>query len=465
MTIVTRFAPSPTGYLHIGGARTALFNYLFAKANKGKFLLRIEDTDKERSTEPAINAIVTGLKWLNIDWDEQVVFQSKQIERHKQAALSLVEQEKAYYCFTPQSEIDEARKKAIDNKQHFIFKSNWRDVDSKDFPSDIKPVIRLKAPRLGDTIIDDKLQGKVVVANDHLDDMVLLRSDGTPTYMLAVVIDDHDMGITHIIRGDDHLTNAARQILIYQAFGWQVPVMVHIPLIHGSDGAKLSKRHGALGVEAYKEMGYLPDALCNYLLRLGWAHGDDEIISRDKAIEWFNLEGLGKAPSKLDFAKMKNLNAHYLRKLDNKDLSNLVVEYLRKENIIVNKESESCIIQGMDGLKMRAELISDLATLAKIYLLNQEVKDNSEAAAIITNHNKNSILEVIDRLTKLELWNKELVEATLKNVAVENNMKVGELMMPLRALITGMTATPSVYEIIAVLGRDEVLKRLNRVYR
>lgn len=463
MTVVTRFAPSPTGYLHIGGARTALFNYLFAKACKGKFLLRIEDTDKARSTEPAISAIEAGLKWLNIDWDEQVVFQSKKIERHVQAAFSLVEKGKAYYCFTPQSEIDEARKKAINNKQHFIFKSKWRDADPKDFPSDVKPVIRLKAPRSDNTIIDDKVQGKVIVANDHLDDMVLLRSDGTPTYMLAVVVDDHDMGITHIIRGDDHLTNAARQILIYQAFEWQVPIMVHIPLIHGPDGSKLSKRHGALGVEAYKEMGYLPEALCNYLLRLGWGHGDDEIISRDRAIEWFNLEGLGKAPCKLDFAKMKNLNAHYLRKLDNKALSKLVVELLKEENIIVSEESLNCITQGMDGLKMRAELVSELTTLAKIYLVNQEVKDNSEAAEILANLDKNLILEVIDHLIKLKLWNKELVETTLKNIAAENNMKVGELMMPLRALITGMTTTPSVYEIITVLGRDEVIRRLNRV--
>lgn len=465
MTVVTRFAPSPTGYLHIGSARTALFNYLFAKANNGKFLLRIEDTDKERSTEPAINAIIAGLQWLNIDWDGQVVLQSKQIELHVKAALTLVELGKAYYCFTPQSEIDIARKKAIDNKQHFIFKSKWRDSDPKDFPSDVKPVIRLKAPRMGSTIIDDKLQGKVTVANDHLDDMVLLRSDGTPTYMLAVVVDDHDMGITHIIRGDDHLTNAARQILIYQAFDWQVPTMIHIPLIHGSDGSKLSKRHGALGVEAYKEMGYLPSALCNYLLRLGWAHRDDEIIPRDKAIEWFNLEGLGKAPSKLDFAKMKNINAYYLRKLDNKTLADLVVACLGEEKIVVNQQSLNCIIQGMDGLKMRAELVRELTTLAKIYLLNQEVKDNTETAAIIASFDKNVILEVVDRLRKLELWNKELIEATLKKIATENNIKVGMLMMPLRALITGMTATPSVYEIITILGKNEVIKRLNRIHK
>jgi glutamyl-tRNA synthetase len=465
MTVITRFAPSPTGYLHIGGARTALFNYLFAKVNNGKFLLRIEDTDKERSTEPAIAAILAGLKWLNIDWDGEVVFQSKQIERHVRAALSLVEQGKAYYCFTPQSEIDESRARAIDNKQHFIFKSKWRDANPDDFPKNVKPVVRLKAPRTGETIIDDRLQGKVVVANDHLDDMVLLRSDGTPTYMLAVVVDDHDMGITHIIRGDDHLTNAARQILIYQAFGWQVPVMVHIPLIHGPDGAKLSKRHGALGVEAYKEMGYLPEALCNYLLRLGWAHGDDEIIPRDKAIEWFNIEGLGKAPSKLDFAKMKYINAQYLRELDNTTLAEFVKEYLTCEGIIITTDDLKCIVQGMDGLKTRAELVNDLAILARIYLLNQEVKDNSDATEIIAKCNKELVLQVINKLTEVEVWTKESVEMTLKNIAASNNIKIGELMLPLRAIITGMTATPSVFEIIAILGRNETMKRLNRIFK
>lgn len=465
MTVITRFAPSPTGYLHIGGARTALFNYLFAKANNGKFLLRIEDTDKERSTEPAITAILAGLKWLNIDWDEQVVYQSKQIDRHIKAALSLVEQGKAYYCFTPQSEIDEARARAIDNKQHFIFKSQWRDANPENYPKNVKPVVRLKAPRTGETVIDDKLQGKVVVANDHLDDMVLLRSDGTPTYMLAVVVDDHDMGITHIIRGDDHLTNAARQILIYQAFGWQIPIMVHIPLIHGPDGAKLSKRHGALGVEAYKEMGYLPEALCNYLLRLGWAHGDDEIIPRDKAVEWFNLEGLGKAPSKLDFAKMKHINAQYLRAFDNKTLAELVKEYLTCEDITVTDDDLRCINQGMDGLKTRAELVNDLASLAKIYLLNQEVKDNSDAVEIISKCNEELILQVINELLKVEAWTKESVEMTLKNIAASNNIKIGELMMPLRAIITGMTATPSVFEIMTILGRDEIMKRLNRIFK
>jgi len=465
MTVITRFAPSPTGYLHIGGARTALFNYLFAKANNGKFLLRIEDTDKERSTEPAIAAILAGLKWLNIDWDEQVVYQSKQIDRHVKAALSLVEQGKAYYCFTPQSEIEEARARAIDNKQHFIFKSQWRDANPDDFPKNVKPVVRLKAPRTGETIIDDKLQGKVVVANDHLDDMVLLRGDGTPTYMLAVVVDDHYMSITHIIRGDDHLTNAARQILIYQAFGWPVPIMVHIPLIHGPDGAKLSKRHGALGIEAYKEMGYLPEALCNYLLRLGWAHGDDEIIPRDKAIEWFNLEGLGKAPSKLDFAKMKYINARYLRELDNKALAELVKEYLTYEGITVTDDDLRCITQGMDGLKTRAELVNDLASLAKIYLLNQEVKDNTNAVEIISKCNKELVLQVINELLRVEAWTKESVEMTLKNIAESNNIKIGELMMPLRAIITGMTATPGAFEIMTILGKDEIMKRLNRIFK
>lgn len=459
MTVVTRFAPSPTGYLHIGGARTALFNYLFAKRHNGKFLLRIEDTDQERSTKEATQAIFTSLKWLNIEWNDEAIFQSERREAHKNAALKLLATGNAYYCFTPQEEVDRLRSESIANKGHFIFKSQWRDADPTTYPQDIKPVIRLKAPREGNTIIHDKLQGEVVIENSHLDDMVLLRSDGTPTYMLAVVVDDHDMGITHIIRGDDHLTNAARQILLYQAFSWQVPIMVHIPLIHGPDGAKLSKRHGALGVESYKEEGYLPDALCNYLLRLGWGHGDDEIISRQQAIEWFNLEGLGKSPARLDFAKMRNLNAHYLRQLNDDILTTLTVDALR-DSYQISSEEQAYLRQAMTSIKTRSELITDLAILAKIYLINQPLQYTPEALVIIKNCDQKLIKGVIEVLKTLELFNKETVQAALKKIAEQNNIKIGELMQPIRALIAGTTASPSVFEIIAIIGKENSINRL-----
>ncbi len=463
MTVITRFAPSPTGYLHIGSARTALFNYLFAKHNNGKFLLRIEDTDKERSTKEATEAIFNSLKWLDINWDGEVVFQAQRHERHKQAALELLATGNAYYCFTAQEEIDRQRAAAIENKEHFIFKSKWRDADPSTYPANIQPVVRLKAPNEGSTIIRDQVQGDVVVENSHLDDMVLLRSDGSATYMLAVVIDDHDMGVTHIIRGDDHLTNAARQILLYQAFGWQVPVMAHIPLIHGPDGAKLSKRHGALGVEAYGDMGYLPEALCNYLLRLGWSHGDDEIISREQAIEWFDLAGLGKAPARLDFAKMHNVNAHYLRQMGDDVLTNMVVDFLETNKLIdssITENDRSCIMQAMHSIKPRVEVVNDMARLAKIYLREQPVEYTEEAQEIISKCNKELIQQVVSTLTNLEPFNKDTVQAELKIIAAANKIKIGELMQPLRAFVTGMANSPSVFEVIAIIGKDASIRRL-----
>jgi len=451
--VITRFAPSPTGFLHIGSARTALFNYLFARHYNGKFLLRIEDTDKERSTEAAVEAIFSGLKWLGLNWDEEAIFQSKRNDLYKEAALTLLTEGKAYYCFTSQEEIEKQRQQALENKQHFIFNSEWRDKDPATYPTDIKPVIRLKVPREGHIIIYDTLQGDVVIENSHIDDMVLLRSDGTATYMLAVVVDDHDMGITHIIRGDDHLTNAARQIAIYQAFGFDVPSMTHIPLIHGADGAKLSKRHGALGVEAYKDMGYLPESLCNYLLRLGWSHGDDEIISMDQAIEWFNLDALGKSPSKLDFAKMNNLNAHYLRMLDNDSLTSKTVEIL-KQNYNVSEQEVSYIRQAMPNLLVRSETLLDLARLARIYLIDSPVIYEEDAKEIIANCDKDLIKQVIESLSKLEQFDKESVQNKFKEIATHNGLKLNELMKPVRALITGMTASPR---------KDNILKRLKTI--
>ncbi|MEY4463797.1 MAG: Glutamyl-tRNA synthetase [Pseudomonadota bacterium] len=457
--IITRFAPSPTGFLHIGSARTALFNYLFARHYNGKFLLRIEDTDKERSTEAAVEAIFSGLKWLGLNWDGEVIFQSKRNDLYKEAALKLLAEGKAYYCFTSQEEIEKQRQKALESKQHFIFNSEWRDKDPSTYPTDIKPVIRLKTSRDGSIKVHDTLQGDIVIENSHIDDMVLLRSDGNATYMLAVVVDDHDMGITHIIRGDDHLTNAARQIAIYQAFGYEVPSMTHIPLIHGADGAKLSKRHGALGVEAYKDMGYLPESLCNYLLRLGWSHGDDEIISMDQAIKWFNLDSLGKSPSKLDFAKMNSLNAHYLRMLDNDSLTSKTVEILR-QNYKVNEKEIGYIKQAMQSLLVRSETLLDLARLSQIYLIDSPITYEEDAKEIIENCDKDLIKQVIESLNKLEQFDKESVQNKFKEIAAANGLKLNDIMKPVRALITGMTASPSVFEIAEILGKENILERI-----
>ncbi|AFC70963.1 glutamate--tRNA ligase [Rickettsia australis] len=460
--VITRFAPSPTGFLHIGSARTALFNYLFARHNNGKFLLRIEDTDKERSTEAAVDAIFSGLKWLGLDWDEEVIFQSKRNDLYKEVALRLLKEGKAYYCFTSQKEIEKQRQKALANKQHFIFNSEWRDKEPDAYPTDVKPVIRLKTPREGSITIHDTLQGKVVIENSHIDDMVLLRADGTATYMLAVVADDHDMGITHIIRGDDHLTNAARQIAIYQALGYEVPSMTHIPLIHGEDRAKLSKRHGALGVEAYKDMGYLPESLCNYLLRLGWSHGNDEIISMTQAIEWFNLDSLGKSPSRLDFAKMNSLNAYYLRMLDNDSLTSKTVEIL-KQNYKISEKEVSYIKQAMSSLLVRSETLLDLARLAQIYLVDSPIVYNQDAKGIIENCDKDLIKQVTEGLNKIEQFDKESVQNKFKEIAAANGLKLSDIMKPVRALITGMNASPSIFAIAEILGKENILKRLETI--
>ena len=461
MTVITRFAPSPTGYLHIGSARTALFNYLFAKKNSGKFLLRIEDTDKARSTPEATEAIFKSLKWLGIDHDGEAVFQSAREARHREAAHELVKVGRAYFCFSSQEEIAKLRDEAIAKKEHFIFHSPWRDADASKYPKDIKPVVRLKAPREGVTIVKDLLQGDVVVQNSHLDDMVLLRGDGTPTYMLAVVVDDHDMGITHIIRGYDHLNNASRQQVLYQAFGYEIPQMVHIPLIHGPDGAKLSKRHGALGVESYQEMGYLPEALCNYLLRLGWSHGDDEIIGREQAIEWFGIEGLGKSPARLDFDKMKHLNAQYLRCTTNDKLAKVVVETIEQEHKLSSR-SQNNILKAMDGLKPRAELLVDLVQMAYMYVIDLPLHMTDEANQIITEMDEGLLVKTRDTLSKLEDFSKESIQAALKEIAESHEMKLGELMHFVRPFMAGDVKSPSVFEMMEILGKEQVMERMQR---
>jgi glutamyl-tRNA synthetase len=461
MTVVTRFAPSPTGFLHIGSARTALFNYLFARKNNGKFLLRIEDTDKERSTQEAMRAILESLKWLGLDYDDEVVYQSARETRHQEVAYSLVKAGKAYFCFSSQEEIAALRAEALAKKQHFIFNSPWRDADTNKHPAGIKPVVRLKAPREGVTVVKDLLQGDVVVQNCQLDDMVMLRSDGSPTYMLAVVVDDHDMGITHIIRGDDHLSNAHRQQILYEALGYKVPAMVHIPLIHGPDGAKLSKRHGALGTESYKEMGYLPEALCNYLLRLGWSHGDDEIISRDQAIKWFSIEGLGKSAARLDFDRMKSLNAHYLRQKNDLKLAEIVINMIEEDHAISNV-SKGNILKAMASLKPRAELLVDLKQMALMYVVDFPISITAEARQIILNTDENLLMQVRETLTSLGNFSKDVIQEKLKELAELANMKLGELMHFIRAFIAGDVKSPSVFEMIEILGLEHSLNRLKK---
>ncbi len=457
MTVRTRFAPSPTGYLHIGGARTALVNYLFAKHHGGKFLLRIEDTDSTRSTWEAKQAIITSLEWLDISHDEEIIYQSERANRHREVAYKLVEMGKAYYCFSSQNEIAAMRERALLDREHFIFHSPWRDKTQDQNPDGIKPVIRIKAPRDGQTIVDDLLQGKVAVQNSHLDDMILLRSDGTPTYMLAVVVDDHDMEITHIIRGDDHLNNASRQQLIYEAMGWNIPKMVHIPLIHGPDGTKLSKRHGALGVESYKDMGYLPLALNNYLLRLGWSHGDDEIISRQQAVEWFSIEGMGKSPARLDFAKMNHMNAHYLRSMKEADLAKLIFENLDQN---LSEQSKNNITLGLEAMKPRAELVKDLVDLSSIFIVDIEIKCTEEAKSLKDECDSSIVDKVVSAINNIMEFNRDNIQIALKEVSQETQMKFGDLMKYVRAFITGRTASPSVFEIMEIIGKDNSINRL-----
>lgn len=457
MTVITRFAPSPTGYLHIGSARTALFNYLFAKRNGGKFLLRIEDTDKERSTEAAKEAIISSLKWLDICWDDEIVYQSERAERHREIALELLNKGKAYYCFTSQEEIAALREAAIAKKEPFIFRSPWRDADPTTYPSNVKPVIRLKVPHEGETIVHDKLQGDVVVQNAHIDDMVLLRGDGTPTYMLAVVVDDHDMKVTHIIRGDDHLTNASRQQIIYEAMGWDIPLMVHIPLIHGPDGAKLSKRHGALGAHQYQEMGYLPEALCNYLLRLGWSHGDDEYISREQALQWFDIAHLGKSPSRLDFDKMRNMNAHYIRQLSDDE----IIDIITKQMSNLSDKSLSNIRLAINEIKPRVELTVDFANLANLYFDQANINVSAEAEEIIKQCDKNFIADIVTTLENITDYSNSVIQEAFNSLAKEKGLKLGEMMKYVRALIAGCKDSPSMFHMLAIIGKDEALRRIN----
>jgi glutamyl-tRNA synthetase len=464
--IVTRFAPSPTGFLHIGGARTALFNWLYARGRGGKMLLRIEDTDRERSTEAAIDAILEGLRWLGLDWDGDAVYQYANVARHREVAEQMLASGRAYRCYASQEELAEMRERARAEGRPMRYDGRWRDRDPSEAPAGVKPVIRLRAPIEGETVIEDQVQGRVVWKNENLDDLVLLRSDGNPTYMLAVVVDDHDMGVTHIIRGDDHLTNAARQKQIYDALGWTLPVMAHIPLIHGPDGSKLSKRHGALGVEAYRGMGYLPEALRNYLVRLGWAHGDQEVFSTQEMLDVFDLPAIGRGAARFDFAKLQNLNGHYIRTADDRDLVTRSADLLALEPGFqpmlakLNDQTRDQLLQAMPGLKERAKTLVELIENAAFIFADRPLVIDPKAQPIFTDENRALLGRLRKALESVGEWSAEATEACVRSFADENSVKLGAVAQPLRVAMTGRTTSPGIFDVLAVLGREESLARL-----
>ena len=464
--VVTRFAPSPTGFLHIGGGRTALFNWLHARRHGGTMLLRIEDTDRERSTTAAIDAIIDGLHWLGLDWDGEVVYQAARVERHQEAVEDLLGKGLAYRCYTTPEELQAMRDLARAEGRAPRYDGRWRDRDPAEAPPGIRPVIRLKAPQEGQTTLDDKVQGQVTWANKDLDDLVLLRSDGTPTYMLAVVVDDHDMGVTQIIRGDDHLTNAARQMHIYGAFGWEVPAMAHIPLIHGPDGAKLSKRHGALGVDAYRAMGFLPAAMRNYLLRLGWSHGDREAFSTEEMIEAFDLEGIGRSPSRFDFKKLENLNGHKMREASPDDLTTALIDtlpYLPGGEALVARLDATMrgkLLAAMPGLKERAKTLVELLEGAEYLYATRPLPIDDKAKAILDNGGRDHLIALIGLFEPLEVWSSEATEAVVRHHAEASGGKLGQLAQPLRAALTGRSTSPGIFDVLAVLGKAESLGRM-----
>ncbi len=466
MTVVTRFAPSPTGYLHIGGARTALFNWLYAKHLNGKFLLRIEDTDRERSTNEAIRAIIDSMKWLGLHWDDDIIFQFSRAQRHAEIAHQLVAEGKAYYCFCTLEELDEMREKARQEKRQPRYDGRWRDRDIREAPLGVKPVVRLKVPYEGETGILDVVQGQVRVQNDQLDDMVLLRADGTPTYMLAVVVDDHDMRITHVIRGDDHLTNTFRQIQIYKAMGWNTPTFAHIPMIHGDDGAKLSKRHGALGVEAYKDMGFLPEAMCNYLLRLGWGYGNEEIISQEQAIRWFDIQNVGRSPARFDLAKLKNLNAHYLNQSNDQHLTTLITPSLEEKlGKQLTAAEKSLLESAMPGLKQRAQTTLELADNALFYVHPRPLPLDDKARQLLDKTTLDLLKNFIPKLAETKDWSHDGLQEICRVFSENHSLKLAQIAQPLRAAITGRSVSPSIFEVMEVLGREECLKRLEDVLK
>ena len=466
MTVVTRFAPSPTGFLHIGGGRTALFNWLFARHHGGKMLLRIEDTDRERSTTAAINAIIDGLQWLGLEWDGDIVFQFSRAARHREIAEQLLAEGKAYRCYASPEELAAMREAARREGRSRLYDGRWRDRDPSEAPPGVKPVIRLKAPQTGETVIEDKVQGRVAWQNPDLDDLVLLRSDGTPTYMLAVVVDDHDMGITRIIRGDDHLTNGARQRHIYDALGWAVPEMAHIPLIHGPDGSKLSKRHGALGVDAYRAMGYLPAAMRNYLVRLGWSHGDQEIFTTDEMVAAFDLAHIGRSPARFDFAKLENLNGHYIRNTADADLVaalESVLPHIAGGDELARKlmpRLRTQLASAMPGLKERAKTLVELFEASRFIWADRPLAINEQAKALLKPDAKATLAGLLVDLENLNVWEPNDIETAVRGYAERAGLKLGSVAQPLRASLTGKTTSPPIFDVLMVLGRDESLARV-----
>ena len=457
--VVTRFAPSPTGFLHIGGARTALFNWLYARRNGGKFLLRIEDTDKARSTQAAIDAILDGMKWLGLDWDGDAYFQSHFADRHAEVARQMLANGHAYKCWMSQEELAAQREQAQRDRRPFKIVSRWRDCDEE---GEGPYVVRLRAPQEGETAIDDRVQGQVTVQNSEIDDFVLLRSDGSPTYMLAVVVDDHDMGITHVIRGDDHLNNAFRQLAIIRAMNWPEPVYGHVPLIHGQDGAKLSKRHGALGVETYRdELGFLPEALFNYLLRLGWGYGDEEIFSREDATRWFDLAQVGRSPSRFDVKKLENLNGHYIREADDRRLAALIDHRIEGAlNRGLDAGDVDLLARAMAVLKPRAKDLNELAEGALFLFKTRPLDMDEKAEALLERSARDLLALVHDRLSRAAEWTAEATEQAVREVAEAEGVKLGQVAQPLRAALTGRATSPGIFDVLMLLGRDESLARV-----
>jgi glutamyl-tRNA synthetase len=464
--VVTRFAPSPTGFLHIGGARTALFNWLYARGRGGIFRLRIEDTDRERSTRAAVDAILDGLDWLGLTWDGDTVYQHTNAGRHQEIAQELLASGHAYKCYCTPAELEAMRAKARAEGRPPIYDGTWRDRDPKLAPAGVKPAIRLRAPREGETVIDDQVQGRVVFQNEHLDDLIILRGDGAPTYNLSCVVDDHDMGITHVIRGDDHLTNSARQSQIYAALGWMRPVFAHLPLIHGPDGAKLSKRHGARGVDAYRAMGYLPAALRNYLARLGWSHGDDEIISTEQLLHWFDLPQIGRSPSRFDFVKLANLNGHYIRQMPDSELIAAMrsalpkAEGQREVSAGMSDANWRRLEAALPGLKERAKTLTELFDNAAYLFAKRPISMAPEAAKLLDPAGKSALAGVLPVLSGTSDWTAPALEAAVKAHAEEVGLKLGKLAQPMRAALTGKTTSPGIFDVLASLGREESLARI-----
>ena len=461
MTVVTRFAPSPTGLLHLGTARVALFNWLYARHHGGKFLLRLEDTDRKRSTEEAVSAIIDGLAWLGLDWDGEIVRQSERMERHAEIARRLLKEGKAYRCYCTPEELAEMREAARERGSPVLYDGRWRDRDPSEAPVGVSPTIRIKSPLAGETVIKDRVQGTVTVANRQLDDMVLSRSDGTATYMLSVVVDDHDMRVTHVIRGDDHLNNAARQAILFQALGWTVPEFAHVPLIHGADGTKLSKRHGAVGVETYRDEGYLPEAIRNYLARLGWSRGDEELFTTEQAVEWFDLDRVGRGAARFDLDKLRSVNAHHIQQARDSRLVEAIRGPLaeRRGRALKDRDLER-LTAAMPELKPRAKSIPELVEGALFVVRDRPIEIDEKAAELLDADAKSLLRDLAGVLETLGDWNPSAIETAIRGYVAENGIRLGAVAQPLRASLTGRTTSPGIFDVLAILGKGESLGRI-----